>query len=266
MTAEDVLPALSVATAVMSLLPTASVTLQVNVPPVTDAATLLQVTLARWDVASLTVPLMDNVELVTVVPLAGELMASKGGVASSVRWRVAVFVFPEVSVAMAVIVFGPSPPVRVTDVVHAPLDRVTGVSFTVTLDTATSSVAVPLTVIVASFVSELSAGEVMVMTGACESGLYVTVRDAVAVLPAASVAIVVMVLGPGLSVAPQENVPPLIAAKPPLQVTPATPERLSLTVPVTVSDDEVTVAPLAGEVMATSGAWVSSFTTTEAAF
>ena len=41
---------------------------------------------------------------------------------------------------------------------------------------------------------------------------------------------------------------------------------LSLTLPVRVIEAAVTVAPLAGEVMATSGACVSSFTTTEAVF
>ena len=92
------------------------------------------------------------------------------------------------------------------------------------------------------------------------------VRVAVAVLPAASVAMVVMTLSPGFSAAPHENVPPVIAAVPPLQVTPATPERLSLTLPVMVIEDVVTVAPAPGEVMATSGTCVSSFTTTEAVF
>ena len=82
-------------------------------------------------------------------------------------------------------------------------------------------------------------------------------RVAVAVLPAASVAIAVMTLSPGLRATPQEKVPPVIAAVPPLQVTPATPERLSLTLPVTGIEDAVPVAPLAGEVMGQSGAWVS---------
>src|SRR5947209_6041541 len=175
------------------------------------------------------------------MPLAGDVMATSGGVVSSVICAVALFGFPEVSTAVAVIVFGPSPPGSVMDAVHAPFVNVAAVPFTETLATATSSVAVPVTMIVATLVSELFAGEVMVMTGSCESGLYVMVRVALAVLPAASVATVVMVLSPGLSATPHVNVPPVIAAVPPLHVTPATPERLSLTLPVTVSEDEVTV-------------------------
>src|SRR5258706_6933020 len=160
-----VLPVLSVATTLMVLLPSSRVTLQVKVPVVIVAAVPLHVTPAMPVSASLTVPLMASDGLATIAPLAGVAMVSTGAVVSSVICTLAELVVFDVSVAVAVMVFAPSPLVRVIVAVHAlfvvPFVSTASVPLTFTFATATSSLAVPLTVTLLTFVKVPLTGEVM---------------------------------------------------------------------------------------------------------
>src|ERR1035441_8531287 len=92
----------------------------------------------------------------------------------------------------------------------------------------------------------------------------VTLRFDEAVLPATSVACTAIVFGPVTRVRLQEKDCPLRAAVTPLQVTFATPESVSATVPVTVICGVVTVAADAGEVMESVGVVLSILSVTEA--
>src|SRR5882762_7091179 len=122
----------------MRLSPATRVTTQVNVPPLTTAATPLHETTATPERASLTVPLTEIDDEVVEVPLAGEVMATEGGVVSSVMVTLALFVLLLVSVAIAVMLFAPSPLLSVMAAVQALFVSVAGVVLTFTFATATS--------------------------------------------------------------------------------------------------------------------------------
>ncbi len=92
----------------------------------------------------------------------------------------------------------------------------------------------------------------------------VTLRLDAAMLPAISVACTAMVFSPAASVKLQEKFGPFSAAATLLQVTFATPESVSETVPVIVSWGTVTVAAGAGDVMANVGRVLSILSVTEA--
>ena len=78
----------------------------------------------------------------------------------------------EVSVAVAVMGFAPSAPLRVIVAVQVPLPAsVAATPLTVTFATAMSSAAVPVTVTLVCFVNELLAGDVIEIVGAWASGL-----------------------------------------------------------------------------------------------
>lgn len=91
-------------------------------------------------------------------------------------------------------------------------------------------------------------------------------RVSEAVLPAMSVAVVVIVFWPANNGTTQVKVPPLTVAGTALHIKPRTPDRASLTVPLTDTEGVMTEAPFAGAVIATSGAVVSSFTVASALF
>lgn len=86
----------------------------------------------------------------------------------------------------------------------------------------------------------------------------VTGIEAVVAFPATSVAWTVMVLRPGTSVRLHARLDAVTTAGSPLQVTVAMPDRASLTVPPRASCGVATVAPDAGDVMATAGGVLSS--------
>ena len=86
----------------------------------------------------------------------------------------------------------------------------------------------------------------------------------VVVLPARSVACTTMVFGPVASVTLQDKADKFSVAGEPLHFALAMPESASVTVPVTVTGDVVTVAPGAGELIAAVGAVLSIFRVTEA--
>jgi hypothetical protein len=69
-----------------------------------------------------------------------------------------------------------------------------------------------------------------------------------------------MVFKPDASVTEQLNDPLWTMAGAPLQMTAEMPDRASETVPVTDAEDEVNVAPFAGEVMLTLGGVLSKLT------
>ena len=105
-----VLPATSVAIALIEFAPGVNVTPQVKLAPFTLAGTPLQVTLARPESASATVPETAAGEKKTFDPLAGEVTLRLGGVLSSFTDTNAVAVFPALSTAIPTTV---SPPVSV---------------------------------------------------------------------------------------------------------------------------------------------------------
>jgi len=75
--------------------------------------------------------------------------------------------------------------------------------------------------------------------------------------PAASVAAATTEFAPGANVNEQLKRFPLTVAAPPLHVTPATPERASVIVPVALMDDMKKRAPSAGEVRVKTGGVLS---------
>ena len=85
-----------------------------------------------------------------------------------------------------------------------------------------------------------------------------------AVFPATSVAVTATSFAPLTSVTEQVNVPFVIVAAWDAHVTPATPERASVTGPVIVACVEESVEPVAGDCTVTAGGVLSSFTVTEA--
>src|SRR5512132_1612787 len=91
--------------------------------------------------------------------------------------------------------------------------------------------------------------------------LRVTVTDALFVFPAASIAVAVIVFWPQLRLTLVENEPALTGVALPFTVRPARPESRSPAVPVTVTDAVETVLLFAGEVIATDGLSLSTFTT-----
>jgi hypothetical protein len=94
--------ATSDATIVIVFEPATSGTEQLKLPLWTVAAAPLQVTLDNPERASLTVPLTGSVELMTVLPFAGEVMARDGAVLSMLRVVVTLAWLPLASVAVAV--------------------------------------------------------------------------------------------------------------------------------------------------------------------
>jgi hypothetical protein len=96
------------------------------------------------------------------------------------------------------------------------------------------------------------------------TGANVTLTLEVAVLPAMSVACTTMVFAPVARVTLQDRADRVSVAGAPLQVALAMPERASATVPVTVIEEAVTVAPGVGEVIAAAGAVLSILSVTDA--
>jgi hypothetical protein len=88
-----------------------------------------------------------------------------------------------------------------------------------------------------------------------------TLIVAVAELPARSVPVTVIELDTELSRTLQENVEPVTVAEPPLQSTPPTPDRASVTEPDTATYGVLTVPPFVGLVMLMDGGVRSRFTT-----
>jgi hypothetical protein len=95
-------------------------------------------------------------------------------------------------------------------------------------------------------------------------GEKVTLRLEVAALPARSVACTTMVFDPVASGTLQDRAGRVSVAGEPLQVALAMPESASVTVPVTVIGEEVTVAPGAGEAIVVVGGVLSILSVTEA--
>src|SRR2546427_13281454 len=100
-------------------------------------------------------------------------------------------------------------------------------------------------------------GEVILTTG---TRAYFTPSATDVMLPARSVAIAVIEFAPRASVTPQPRLPALNVAGTPLHVTPARPERSSVTVPVADTVAVSSVAPSTGEVKANAGAVRSMLT------
>ena len=90
--------------------------------------------------------------------------------------------------------------------------------------------------------------------------LRITFSDCAVTFPAASNACTLIVFGPAFKVSEHVNDPEPSVAGAPLQATADTPDKASETVPVTLSDDDVNVAPFAGEVMLSEGGVRSMFT------
>jgi hypothetical protein len=95
-------------------------------------------------------------------------------------------------------------------------------------------------------------------------GEKVTLTFEVAVLPAMSVACTAMVFDPVARVTLQDRADRVSVAGEPLQVALAMPESASVTVPVTVIGEVVTVAPGAGEAIVMVGEVLSILSVTEA--
>src|SRR3954470_20944966 len=110
----------------MRLSPATSETTQVKVPLLTTAATLLHETPATPERESLTVPLTESEEDVVELPLAGAVMATDGEAVSSVMVTLALFGLLLVSIAVAVMVFRPSPAVSAMVAVQFPFASVAG--------------------------------------------------------------------------------------------------------------------------------------------
>jgi hypothetical protein len=104
-------------------------------------------------------------------------------------------------------------------------------------------------------------GEAEMVSGIGEN---VTLTLEAAVLPATSLACTAIVFGPVASITLQDRADRVSVAGKPLQVALAMPESASVTVPVRVIGEAVTVAPGAGELIATVGAVLSIFRVTEA--
>jgi hypothetical protein len=87
----------------------------------------------------------------------------------------------------------------------------------------------------------------------------------VVVLPATSVAWIEIEFGPCISETVQANFGPEIVAAAPLHVTPVTPDKESLSEPITVMDVvlRLIVWPLGGDVIVKFGGALSRFTVTD---
>ena len=85
----------------------------------------------------------------------------------------------------------------------------------------------------------------------------VTATDCVLLLPATSKAWTLIVFAPGARVTGQLNAPAFTLADTPLHITVETPDKDSDTLPVTVRPGDVTIAPLAGDVIFTVGGVLS---------
>src|SRR5712691_9662729 len=94
-----VLPASSLASAVIAFVPGVNVTRQSTCVPATVAGTSLHVTPATPESASATIPLMTASEVNSVLPLAGDVIVKLGGVLSMLTVTLAVAVFPALSMA-----------------------------------------------------------------------------------------------------------------------------------------------------------------------
>jgi hypothetical protein len=90
----------------------------------------------------------------------------------------------------------------------------------------------------------------------------VTLTDCVVVFPATSVACTEIVLEPVVSATAQLYEPLCTVAAVPLQVTDATPERASETLPDTDAGEEVSTAPFVGDAMLKAGGVLSMFSVT----
>src|SRR5436190_13810584 len=106
-----------------------------------------------------------------------------------------------------------------------------GAEMELTVTVAAGSSTVPVTVVGLRFRKLRLAGAVNATVG---TGAYVKLSVDVLVFPATSVAITLVEFEPVTSVIPQLKVLPFTLAGTPLQVTVASPERASATVPVTV--------------------------------
>jgi hypothetical protein len=102
-------------------------------------------------------------------------------------------------------------------------------------------------------------GEVMVIVG---TRVWMTEKVDWLLFPATSVTITLIEFAPGVSGTMELKLDPFTIAGTPLQVTPAIPESVSLTDPVTETDDTKILAPALGDTIMTPGGVLSSLTTT----
>jgi len=137
------------------------------------------------------------------------------------------------------------------------LVAVTPLTFTVTVAVPPK---VPDTVTEVLRVSSPFAGALIVTVGGVTR---VTVIEDVQVFPAASVAVTLMVFAPSASATDWLNAPPFKLAVVPFTFTLVI-ALASVTVPVTTTEAAPVVEPLAGALIAMTGAVLSSFTVTEA--
>src|SRR6266516_3067189 len=189
------LPAASVAAYVIVFALGASGTSTENAPPPPSGAGL-PFTVSVLAVASVTVPVVVTDAALMMSPSAGCVTAIAGAWVSSVTIRTTVAVL--VAASCAVTVSGLAPSASGTWPVKTPAPSTgTGVPFTSTV-TGVASVTVPDTVTGVCFVMRPSVGAVTASAGGCVSS--VTARVSVVAFPAASVATVVRVFAPSVSV------------------------------------------------------------------
>ena len=242
-------PAASVAMTEMEFAPAARMTLQVKFPGVNAARAPLQVKLAMPDRASVTVPVTIWEALVTVMPLAGDVIVSDGAVLSSFTVTVAVAVLLVLSVTV---------PETTWPAVSAEITMGGG-----QVSGATPPPHVKVTVALLLFhPAALGAG---VMEGMMESVVEfsMTGMGIDVMFPATSVAATVIVLGPGVRDTLQERFEDVTVVAIPLQATEARPEIASVMAPVTVICGLRTVAPDVGDVMLTAGGVLSIWSVTD---
>lgn len=233
---EELLPTVSLASTVIVLTPADKLTDLLNEPS-EDSVMLEPLTLTlATPFESATLP-ETVIELPAVTrPLLGDVIVIVGPVVSLITVTVLVVLRSTALVATIVIVLEPS--VRLTDFEKLPLDKVTEVPFTFTLDTVlTLSLTVPVTVTDVAFSTELLEGFVIVTVG--PEVALLTVLVTVVVFPAVSVATIVIVLLPAERVTGVEKLPfEVTVTDEPLTFRLATPFA-SLTVPETLAEVEV---------------------------
>lgn len=242
-------PAMSVASTVIVFAPAARLILQARLDAVTTAGRPLQVTAARPESASVTVPLRASCGVTTTAPGAGEVMPMTGGVLSSLTVVDVTAVLPVLSVT-----------VPETDRFAVSAETVTGgghVSGALppphAKETATFELFQP-----AALGGGAGTAEIVRL-----DEVNVTETEAFATFPAMSVACTAIALGPGTSVRLQVMFDVARVAGTPLQVTDASPESPSLAMPVRASWGVVTIVPGVGTVIAMSGGVLSSLTVKE---
>src|SRR6267142_138794 len=205
---------------------------------------------------SLIKPDTAMVAAVVIVPSGGESMVTWGGVVSSEIEMVAVPGVPPALCATTVMVLPPSFNVTGTE----KLPELSGAAIPFMLTWASGSLTIPMTDTGVVLTALRLTGEVMVMMGVAEK---FTVSDDVAMLPATSVATTLIGLGPAVSGAPQVMLVPLTWAGTPLHVTPARPERVSVTVASRVTVGTMTRAPFSGVIILMSGGVLSMLSVTD---